>query len=456
MESIQLRQIAQALRTDCPADCAISNIVTDTSQVTPGALFVAIKGERFDGHDFAPKAEELGAAAVLGERPLPVGIPVLQVASTRSALIELARWYRGLFHTFVVGVTGSVGKTSTKDMICSVLQMSGRTLKTMGNLNNGIGLPKTIFRLDSSYKNAVIEMGMSHAGEISLLTRAARPSVGVITNIGVSHIENLGSKENILKAKLEITEGMSSTAPLVLNADDKLLAEVYNQLERDIIYYGIDSSTADVQAVNIREQDGCTIFGIRFYGKMVTAMIPVLGRHNVYNALAAFSVGLAAGMSPDDIVEGLRTYAPSAMRQNIIRLPNGITVIADCYNASPDSMKASLSVLDGFRKAKRRVAVLGAMLELGSFAEEMHRKVGRYVARNQIDALFVIGEHAGAMEESALASRHLLTRRFETREEMASYLRVWLRPGDAVLYKASRGMRLEEVIEAVHGIKLEH
>lgn len=456
MESIQLRQLAQALRTDCAADCTITNIVTDTSQVSPGALFVAIRGERFDGHDFAQKAAELGAAAILGEHPLPVEIPVLQVPSTRAALIELARWYRGLFHTFVVGVTGSVGKTSTKDMICSVLQMDGRTLKTMGNLNNGIGLPKTLFRLDSSYKNAVIEMGMSHPGEISLLTRAARPNVGVITNIGVSHIENLGSRENILKAKLEITEGMSSTAPLVLNADDKLLAEVYNQIERDIIYYGIDSGTADVQALGIREQDGCTVFNVRFYGKTVTAMIPVLGRHNVYNALAAFSVGLVAGMDPEDIVEGLRVYVPSAMRQNIIRLPNGITVIADCYNASPDSMKASLSVLDGFRKANRRVAVLGEMLELGSFSEELHRKVGRYVARNGIDALFVIGEHAQAVMESALASRHLLTRRFESREEMANYLRVWLRPGDAVLYKASRGMRLEEVIEAVHGITLEH
>lgn len=456
MESIRLQQLAKAVNAVCSEDCAITDIVTDTAQVTPGSLFVAIKGERFDGHDFAPKAVELGAAAILSERPLDVPAPVLVVPSTRAGLIALARWYRGLFHTFVVGVTGSVGKTSTKDMICAVLQMKGKTLKTMGNLNNGIGLPKTLFRLDSSYKNAVIEMGMSHAGEISALTRAARPNVGVITNIGVSHIENLGSQENILKAKLEITDGMGSTAPLVLNADDKLLAEVYNQLERDIIYYGIDSDTADVKAVNIQEQDGCTMFGIRFYGKMVTAMVPVLGKHNVYNALAAFSVGLAAGMAPEDIVEGLRNYTPTAMRQNIIRLENGITVIADCYNASPDSMKASLTVLGSFDKASRRVAVLGEMLELGDYAEEMHRKVGGYAAQNKADALFCIGKHAPQLEAGALQERHLFTRMFESREEMANYLRVWLRPGDVVLYKGSRGMKLEEVVEAVHGIHLEH
>lgn len=456
MESMQLKQLAQAVHAECSQDCVITSIVTDTSQVTPGSMFVAIKGERFDGHDFAEKAVKMGAAAILSERPLSVEVPVLVVESTRTALLDLARWYRGLFHTFVVGVTGSVGKTSTKDMICAVLQMNGKTLKTMGNLNNGIGLPKTLFRLDGSYKYAVIEMGMSHAGEISVLTRAARPSVGVITNIGVSHIENLGSRENILKAKLEITEGMSANAPLVLNADDKLLAEVYNQLERDIIYYGIDSGTADVQAVNIQEQDGKTLFSIRYYGKMVSAMIPVLGRHNVYNALAAFSVGLAAGMASQDIVEGLRNYAPSAMRQNILKLENGITVIVDCYNASPDSMKASLSVLGGFREAKRRVAVLGEMLELGDFAEEMHRKVGGYVGEQPIDALMCIGEHAEMIEQGALEKRHLFTRKFENREEMANYLRVWLRPGDTVLYKGSRGMKLEEVIEAVHGITLEH
>ncbi len=455
MENMQLRQIAGAVGAQCDVDCPITDIVTDTSQVIPGSVFVALKGERFDGHDFIPQAVKAGAAAVLSEKQMDVGVPVLVVESTRKALVELARYYRGLFHTFVVGVTGSVGKTSTKDMICAVLQMKGKTLKTLGNLNNDIGLPKTLFRLDSSYKNAVIEMGMSHKGEISVLTRAARPNVGVITNIGVSHIENLGSQENILKAKLEITEGMSSNAPLVLNADDKLLAEVYNQVERDIIYYGIDSGTADVQAVNITEQDGQTMFGVRFYGKMVSAMIPVLGRHNVYNALAAFSVGLAAGMSPEDIVAGLRNYEPTAMRQNILHLENDMTVIVDCYNASPDSMKASLSVLAGI-PAKRRVAVLGDMLELGDYSEEMHRKVGQYAVENHADALFCYGDHAADMLEGAKSAGYIYSRSFTDKTEMAEYLKLWLKPGDAVLYKGSRGMKMEDVIEAVHNISITH
>ena len=456
MESIKLTQLAEVLRTGCSAECGINAIVTDTSEVKPGALFVAIKGERFDGHDFAEKAVEAGASAILAERPLLLPVPVLVVSSTRQALIELAGWYRGLFHTFVAGVTGSVGKTSTKDMICAVLERKGKTLKTMGNLNNGIGLPKTLFRLDSSYKNAVIEMGMSHRGEISALTRAARPNVGVITNIGVSHIENLGSRENILKAKLEITEGMSPSAPLVLNADDKLLSEVYNQVERDIIYYGIESQTADVQGDSIEEKDGRTCFRIRFYGRTVSAMIPVVGVHNVYNALAAFSVGLAAGMAPEDIVEGLANYTPTAMRQDIIRLENGTIVVADCYNASPDSMKASLAVLGKMAEAKRRVAVLGEMLELGDYAPKMHRRVGGYAAENRLDALFCIGEHAKEMEEGALKTGYLYTRCFSDKEALADYLKLWLKPGDAVLYKGSRGMKLEEVVETVHGIHLEH
>ena len=455
METMQLRQIAAAVGAECGEDRPITDVVTDTAQVTPGSLFVALKGERFDGHDFIPKAAEAGAAAVLSEKPLDAGIPVLEVPSTRKALVELARYYRGLFHTFVVGVTGSVGKTSTKDMICAVLQQKGKTLKTLGNLNNDIGLPKTLFRLDSSYKNAVIEMGMSHMGEIAVLTRAARPNVGVITNIGVSHIENLGSRENILRAKLEITEGMSSNAPLVLNADDKLLAEVYNQVERDIIYYGIDSGAADVQACSIAEQDGSTVFNVRFYGKTVTAMIPVLGKHNVYNALAAFSVGLAAGMSPADIVMGLRGYEPTTMRQDIHHLDNGMTVIVDCYNASPDSMKASLSVL-GSLPAKRRVAVLGEMLELGDYSAEMHRQVGRYAVENHADALFCYGSHAAEMLEGAQAAGHLYCRSFDTKEEMADYLKLWLKPGDAVLYKGSRRLRLEEVVSEVHGIPAGH
>ncbi len=454
MEKLQLRQIAGAVGAACTGDAEIECVVTDTSQVVPGSLFVAIKGERFDGHDFIPKAVEEGASAILAERDVVTAVPVLQVESTRKALLDLAAWYRSLFHTFVAGVTGSVGKTSTKDMICAVLSRKGKTLKTQGNLNNGIGLPKTLLGLDGSYQNAVIEMGMSHKGEISQLTRAAQPSVGVITNIGVSHIENLGSQENILSAKLEIMEGMSANAPLILNADDPLLADVCNRIERDILYYGIESAAADVRATEISELEDRTEFNIRYYGRAVSAAIPVIGRHNVYNALAAFSVGLSAGMAPEDIVAGLRSYEPSAMRQNIIR-KDGMTVILDCYNASPDSMRASLGVLGGL-KNPRRIAVLGDMLELGETSLQMHRQVGEYAAEKGLDAVFGYGPRtsellAGAAEKGCPETRH-----FDDKAGLAAFLKTYLREGDAVLYKASRGMALEEAVEMVHGIRAGH
>ena len=455
METLQLRQIAEAVGAPCTADAEIRRVVTDTSQAAPGSLFIAIRGERFDGHDFIPKAVESGASAVLIEHDVPdPGVPVLRVPSTREAFLDLAAWYRRLFHTFVAGVTGSVGKTSTKDMICAVLSQKGKTLKTQGNLNNGIGLPKTILGLDGSFQNAVIEMGMSHRGEISRLTRVAQPSVGVITNIGVSHIENLGSQENILQAKLEILEGMNANAPLILNGDDPLLADVCNRIERDILYYGIDAPSADVRATEISELEGRTEFNVRYYGRTVSAMIPVIGKHNVYNALAAFSVGLTAGMAPEDIVAGLRSYQPSAMRQNILR-KDGLTVILDCYNASPDSMRASLTVLGGM-KAARRIAVLGDMLELGPNSPEMHRQVGEFAAEEGLDAVFGYGPHAAELLSGAAEKGCPRTRHFDSKPELAAFLKDFLREGDAVLYKASRGMALEEVAAAVHGIQAGH
>ena len=455
VESITLQQIAAAVGAGCEENRAITGVSIDTAQVKAGDLFVAIKGERFDGHDFAKKAEDAGAAAILSGKELEVNVPVLQVPSTRQAFIDLAAYYRSLFQTFVVGVTGSVGKTSTKDMIYAVLSAKGKTLKTQGNLNNGIGLPKTLLGLDSTDVSAVIEMGMSHPGEIAALTRAARPYVGLITNIGVYHIENLGSQANILKAKLEIVEGMGPGSPLVLNGDDPLLAEVANRLDRDIIYYGIDSTAADVRADSIVEEQGRTLFQIRFYGKTRTAAIPTVGRHNVYNALAAFSVGLAAGMAPEDITEGLSRYEPSAMRQDI-RQAGGITVVIDCYNASPDSMRASLEVL-GKLPGKRHVAVLADMLELGEFSQALHQKVGEYAAENRVDGLFCYGSYGEDILAGAQAAdRQLYGRFFDAKEELGEYLRRWLKPGDVVLYKGSRGMKLEEVIKAVHGISAAH
>ncbi len=449
MEQLSLKEIAVALRAACGEDAAISNVCIDTREVTPGSLFIAIKGERFDGHDFIPKAFELGAAAVVAHRDVKAQGPVLLVENTRSALLELGGWYRRRFPVKVVAVTGSVGKTSTKEMVDTVLSARFKTLKTEGNLNNEIGLPKTLFRLDQSYQAAVIEMGMSGFGEISRLSRAAQGDIGIITNIGVSHIEKLGSRENILKAKLEILDGLKKGAPLIVNADDNLLGTL-EFCNRPLIRYGITADTADIRAVCVRTEGLETAFEILFEGRRYPVRIPVLGNHHVLNALAAFAAGSWFGIRPEEITAALPGYRPSGMRQKIVDF-HGITVVEDCYNASPDSMKASLSVLSQLGQKGKRVAVLGDMLELGEYSEKAHREVGRVTAENRLDALLCYGGQSVFTAQEALKNGVSCVRCFEQKSEVAQWLKRNLTPGDAVLFKASRGMKFEEIISAFYG-----
>lgn len=449
MEKLLLKEIAAALQAGCDADAVITDICIDTREVTKGSLFVAIKGERFDGHDFIPKAFELGAAAVISHKNISGEGPVLLVKDTRRALLELGGWYRRRFPVKVVSVTGSVGKTSTKEMVDAVLSARFKTLKTEGNLNNEIGLPKTLFRLDQSYQAAVIEMGMSGFGEISRLSKAAQGDLGIITNIGVSHIENLGSRENILKAKLEILDGLKKEAPLVINADDDLLCKL-ELADRPLIRYGVLSSSADVRAEHIKIEGNETAFEILYNGDRYPARVPVLGNHHVLNALAAFAAGLYFGMSPEEIIKAMPGYRPSGMRQKTVDF-HGITVIEDCYNASPDSMKASLSVLSLMRKGGKRVAVLGDMLELGAYSETAHRQVGRIAAENHLDAVLCFGDESKYTAEEAEKSGVPFVRHFEQKKDIAAWLRLNLIPGDAVLFKASRGMKFEEIISAFYG-----
>ena len=446
METFTVREAAAALGSAFDDDTKLSDVCIDTRSITPGCLFLAIRGDRFDGHDFIEKAFALGAVAALSERPVRSGKPVILVEDTRAAFVALARWYRLRFALSLVGVTGSVGKTSTKEMIYAVLSQQLKTLKTEGNLNNAIGLPRTLFRLDGSYEAAVIEMGMSDFGEISLLSRTACPNIGVITNIGVSHIETLGSRENILKAKLELLDGMASDSPLILNADDDLLSTLGDSLDRDIIYFGIDNTGAEVRAVDILEQNTTTQFGILYYGRRIEAKIPAIGLHNVRNALAAFCVGLTLDIPAEVIVRGLAAYEPSGMRQHIVQ-KNGVTVIEDCYNASPDSMKASLDVLSSIPCEGNRVAVLGDMLELGEISDGAHYEIGRLTAMSGADVLLCCGEKAEKLRDGALDAGMKKVYYFTEKRALSHFLAQNLQSGDAVLVKASRGMRFEEILE---------
>lgn len=451
MEQIRLSEIVKAVNGSYgyDADMMIDNISTDTRTISEDSVFLALKGARFDGHDFAAKAMELGAQAVITERAVE-GARCIIVDSTAKALLDLAGYYRDRFDIHLVGVTGSVGKTTTKDMIALVVAQKYKTLKTQGNLNNEIGMPKTLFGLDKDTQAAVIEMGMSARGEISRMSMCCKPTVCVITNIGVSHIEKLGSQENILAAKLEILDGAKQGAPLILSMDDKFLANAEVHGLRKVYYYSVKNKNCDVYAKNIISKGGGVNFDICFGMQIVHARLNCIGVHNVKNALAAFCVGLALEVPVDDILTGIESFRPEGLRQNITR-KSGINFVVDCYNAAPDSMKSSISMLDQVETDGMRYCILADMLELGEKSSEFHKTVGKYVAQSNADRLYCYGELArnyiiGAVENGFDRNRCM---HFSDRDELADYLKSKLKNGDSVLLKGSRGMALEEVFKAL-------
>ncbi len=429
------------------ADAQIEAVTIDSRQIPQNAVYVAIKGEHFDGHDFCGAAAGNGAAALITEREMQTDLPYILVENTRQALLDIAKLHREKHKNVkVVGLTGSVGKTTTKEMTYTVLASQFRAIKTEGNLNNEIGMPKTLFRIDGTTEAAVIEMGMNHFGEIARMTAACQPDIAVITNIGVSHIEFLGSRDGILQAKTEILQGMRIGSPLILNGDDDKLWG-YRNPDYKQIYFAIDNPQADVRAAEIREKNGETAFTVCFDGKTQAVHLPTVGKHNVYDALAAISAGLQCGIPPETVAEGLQNFVPAGMRQRI-REAGGITVIEDCYNASPDSQKAALQVLRSL-PAKRKIAVLGDMLELGDYAETAHRAVGAYAAEQQVDLLFCYGQNASWIAKEAESS--VKTFHFTDKQALTDALLREIKMGDAVLFKASRGMALEEVLEKLYG-----
>lgn len=448
MKAFTLQEAAAALGLpQMQAQATLADVCTDTRKIQPGSLFVCLRGERFDGHAFASQAAKLGAAALLVDHPVDADVPQLVVTDTGKALLQLAGWYRRRFQLPVVGLTGSVGKTTTKEFIALVLGAKYNTLKTQGNLNNEIGVPQMLFRLEDSHTAAVIEMGMNHFGEISRLTRAVAPTVGLITNIGVSHIENLGSRAGILQAKLEILEGMAPDAPLIVNMDNDMLRTV-KLGDRPLLTFAIDDQSADFTATDIAEQGSTTTFTVHHSTFTQPVTIPTVGIHNVYNALAAMAVGYVTGVNPGAAASALANYVPAGMRQNLVQV-GGVQVIEDCYNASPDSMRAALQTL-GKLPVHRRYAVLGAMLELGDYAKEAHTQVGKMAAENGIDGVLAYGADAAYIVEAAKQAGLENARLFDTKEALAQSLAQQVQPGDGVLFKGSRGMHLEDVMHTVY------
>lgn len=435
----------------------LAGVSTDTRSLTPGQLFVPLAGERFDGHDYLTTAREAGAAASLWNRSRPVpddaGLPLLLVDDTLAALQLLSQRYLESIRAKVVAVTGSNGKTTTKDLICSVLSTRFRVHKTDGNYNNEIGLPLTILRAEPDTEAFVLEMGMSGFGEISLLSRLAGPDAAVITNIGESHLLQLGSRRNIAKAKLEIAEGLRPGGLLILNGDEPLLAEelpnVRLPADSRVITFG-EGASCGLALENIRVTAERTGFTVRAGGESKDFEIPVPGRHNALNALVAVAIGRSFGLSDEEIAEGLGSVRLTKMRVERSHAANGAVILNDAYNASPTSMRAAIALIGGLSGYRNKRLVLGDMLELGPDEVSYHAEIGKAVTPEAADSLYAYGPLSSHLAEAAKpAFPPGAVRHFADKQALIETLVRETGPEDLVLVKASRGMKLEEVVAAL-------
>ena len=423
------------------ADVEFLGANNDTRIIKEGQLFLALKGTR-DGHDFIPMAFEKGAAAVLCEH-CDGDYPAIVVEDTRIALGKIANGERHRIGMKVVGVTGSVGKSTTKEMISTVLETTFRTAKTPANHNNDIGMPMGILSMPGDTEVAVLEMGMNHFREMAYLSGIGQPDVAVIVNIGTMHIEHLGSQEGILQAKLEILEGMQADAPVLLNGDDKYLQTAQCGMH-PVTYFGVGENCA-VRGLEPEISTGCVRFRVKAGNLEFPIELPVEGEHFVCDALAAVAVGLQLGVEPGKIQESLSNFRNMAGRQEIYE-KEGYTIISDCYNAGPESMAAALKVLG--RQSGRKIAVLGDMLELGTCTTAEHYKVGR-LAAEQADHLLAFGPNGNRMVKGAMTGGMgcCAARSFTDRQMLVLELKRLARPGDVILFKGSRGMHMELALE---------
>ena len=435
------------------AETELNSIVTDSRKAAEGALFIPLLAER-DGHDYIEAAFSKGAAATITHKDIEPreGKTVIRVKDTMRALHDIAVYYKKKYPVGTVAVTGSVGKTTTKDMLYAALAAKYKTVKTQENFNNEIGVPLTIFGIEKEHERAVIEMGMNHFGEIERLAEMAQPDAAVITNIGMSHIEYLGSQEGIFKAKMEVTKQFGANNTLIVNGDEKFLSKTKGMGQYKVIYYGINNPENDVYAKDIVNNG---LKGVEFTavadGKEYRVSVTQPGTHNVYNALAAICVGQVFGVPVDDAVRGIKECEYTSGRLEIAET-GGMQIINDCYNSSPDSVKAALGVLK-CATMTRRAAVLGDMLELGSYARDTHYAIGRAVAESGTDLLITAGEMAKYIAEGARDAGMENIIEFSDTSGVCDNIGDILKAGDAVLIKASHGMHFEKIFETIKGME---
>ncbi len=441
----------------------VSGVAIDSRQVRTGDLFVPLKGEKVDGHDFAAMAVANGASALLWARPeLPqiTEAAVIQVASAKRALQDLAAWYLRQTRAKVVAVTGSVGKTSTKDLIAAVLRSKYSVVATRGNYNTEIGLPLMLFELTPETDYAVLEMGMRGPGQIARLAQIAPPYIGVLTNVGESHIELLGSREAIAQAKGELLEAIDPHGSGVVNGDDSLAVAQAARCPGRVVFYGLNDADSDrylVTATDLTQQaDGRVSFVLRVGEEEAPINLGVPGRHNVYNSLAAAAVGHLLGLTLPEIATGLRQAELTGMRCEILSVPEGYQVINDAYNACFDSMRAGLELLASLRKeGGRTIAILGDMFELGASSKATHERVGMVVAELGIDLLLAVGARSEDLAAGALAGGMTAEQivKLPSTEDAVAVVRSIPRPNDVILVKGSRGMKMEQVVQVLTGEK---
>lgn len=449
---LRLEEIYNLFQAELPAeftDVFIEKISTDTRDLGTNSVFVALKGEKFDAHDFIASALENGAEVAIAQQ-IPQGVPaakILLVEDTLRAYQQIAAYHRSKFHIPVIGITGSNGKTSTKDLTAACLGASLKVLKNHANFNNEIGVPKTLLQLNEEHQAAIVEMGMRGLGQIALLTKIARPDIAVITTVNATHIELLGSVDNIARAKAEIFENFDGGHAVILNYDNPYTKNMQPPCPK--IYFGLDER-ADISAKNIIYTADSTTFDCvdKLRQAEYSVRLNIVGEHNVSNALAALAVAAVMKIELSSVLQGLAAAQISDMRQSIEKYPKNITVINDAYNAGPVSMHMAIKSLRAIGKTARKIAVLGDMLELGSLAQLSHEDLAVFCAQEHIELLLLYGELTKFTYHKA-QQLQIPVRHFDDQQALAEVLSKELQPGDVLLFKGSRGMKMENIINLV-------